>query len=138
LEHGSKIRADEIIQEKVKATGKIEIITDAVLKKIQGENFVNSLIYQDNKLKKNKTLKIEGVFVEIGSQPATSFVKGLVDFNERDEIVVNPKTGETKTKGLFAAGDVSDIIYKQIVIAAGEGAKAAFSVSNYLQKNGWD
>ena len=138
LEHNSKIRADEIIQEKVKATGKIEIITDAVLKKIQGENFVNSLIYQDNKLKKNKTLKIEGVFVEIGSQPATSFVKGLVDFNERDEIVVNPKTGETKTKGLFAAGDVSDIIYKQIVIAAGEGAKAAFSVSNYLQKNGWD
>jgi thioredoxin-disulfide reductase len=138
LEHNSKIRADEIIQEKVKATGKIEIITDAVLKKIQGENFVNSLIYQDNKLKKNKTLKIEGVFVEIGSQPATSFVKGLVDFNEKDEIVVNPKTGETKTKGLFAAGDVSDIIYKQIVIAAGEGAKAVFSISNYLQKNGWD
>ncbi|PIZ87824.1 MAG: hypothetical protein COX92_00280 [Candidatus Nealsonbacteria bacterium CG_4_10_14_0_2_um_filter_40_15] len=133
LEHGSKIRADEINQEKVKATGKIEIITDAILKKIQGENFVSSLIYQDNKLKKNKTLKIEGVFVEIGSQPATSFVKGLVDFNERDEIVVNPKTGETKTKGLFAAGDVSDVIFKQIVIAAGEGAKAAFLVSNYLQ-----
>ena len=71
--------------------------------------------------------------MEIGSQPATSFVKGLVDFNERDEIVVNPKTGETKTKGLFAAGDVSDVIFKQIVIAAGEGAKAAFLVSNYLQ-----
>ncbi len=134
LEYGPKIRADEIIQEKVKATGKIEIITDAVLKKIQGENFVSSLIYQDNKLKKNKTLKIEGIFVEIGSQPATSFVKGLVDFNERDEIVVNPKTGETKTKGLFAAGDVSDVIYKQIVIAAGEGAKAAFLISDYLQK----
>ncbi len=136
LEHNLKIRANEIIQEKVKATGKIEIITDAVLKKIQGENFVSSLIYQDNKLKKNKTLKIEGVFVEIGSQPATSFVKGLVDFNEIDEIIANPKTCQTKTPGLFVAGDVDDVPYKQIVIAAGEGAKAALSVSNYLQKNG--
>jgi len=133
LEHGSKIRADEIIQERARETGKIEIITDAALKKIQGENFVGSLIYQDIKSKKFNTLKIEGVFVEIGSQPATSFVKGLVEFDERDEIIADPKTMQTKTSGLFVAGDVSDVIYKQIVIAAGEGAKAAFSVSNYLQ-----
>lgn len=134
LETGPKVRADEINQERVKKTGKVEIITDAALKKIQGEQFVKSIVYQDQRSKKEKTLSVEGVFVEIGSQPATSFVKGLVDFNEKDEIVMNPKTGETKTKGLFAAGDVSDVIYKQIVIAAGEGAKVAFLVSNYLQK----
>lgn len=135
LESGSKVRADEINQEIVKKTGKVEIITSAFLKQIKGKDFVNSLIYQDRKSKKINNLKIEGVFVEIGSQPATSFVKGLVDFNKKDEIVVNPKTGQTKTPGLFAAGDVDDVSYKQIVIAAGEGAKVAFSVYEYLQKN---
>ncbi len=68
--------------------------------------------------------------------PATSFVKGLVDFNKRDEIVTDPKTMQTKTQGLFAAGDVSSVVFKQIVVAAGEGTKALLAVSNYLQKNG--
>jgi len=76
---------------------------------------------------------VEGVFIEIGSQPATSFIKGLVDFNEKDEIIVNPKTGETRIPGLFAAGDIDDVPYKQIVIAAGEGAKAALAAYNYIK-----
>ena len=135
MEASSKPRADESNQEKAKKTGKVEVVTDAVLKKIEGKNFVESLVYQDQKSKKIISLEVGGVFVEIGSQPATSFVKGLVDFNEKDEIIVNPKTGETKTPGLFAAGDVDDVPYKQVVIAAGEGAKAALAVSNYLQKN---
>ena len=134
LEYAPKIRADEIVREKVKKTGKIEIITSAILKKVQGKDFVDSLVYQDNKTKKFILLKVDGIFVEIGSQPATSFVKGLVDFNEKDEIIVNPKTMQTKTTGLFAAGDVSDVVYKQIVIAAGQGAQAALSVYEYLQK----
>lgn len=134
MEASLKPRADESNQEKARKTGKIEVITDAALKKIEGGNFVESLVYQDQKSKKLIDLKIGGVFVEIGSQPATFFVKGLVDFNEKDEIVVDPKTGETKTPGLFAAGDVNDVPYKQVVIAAGEGAKAALAVSNYLQK----
>jgi thioredoxin-disulfide reductase len=135
LEYAPKIRVDEIVQEKAQKTGKIDVITSVVLKKVQGKDFVDSIIYQDNKLKKIISLKVDGIFVEIGSQPATSFVKGLVDFNEKDEIVVNLKTMQTKTLGLFAAGDVSDVVYKQIVIATGEGAKAALSVSNYLQKS---
>jgi len=134
MEASLKPRADESSQEKAKKSGKVEVITDAVLKKIEGKNFVESLIYQDKKSKKIISLEVGGVFVEIGSQPATSFVKGLVDFNEKDEIIVNPKTGETKTPGLFAAGDVDNVPYKQVVIAAGEGAKAALQVSNYLQK----
>lgn len=134
LEAGPKIKADKENQEKVKKNQKIEVITLAVLKKIQGKNFVSSLTYQDQESKKLKTLNIEGVFVEIGSQPATSFVKDLVEFNKKDEIVVDPKTNQTKTPGLFAAGDVDDVPYKQIIIAAGEGSKAALSVSHYLQK----
>lgn len=135
LEASPDVRAEESIREKSKKTGKIEIITSAALKKIQGDNFVKSVVYQDLKSKKIITLEVEGMFVEIGSQPATSFVKDLVDFNEKDEIIVDPNTGATKTPGLFAAGDVDDSSYKQVVISAGEGAKAAISVSTYLQKN---
>ena len=135
LEFGPQIKADEINQAKAKEIKKIAVITRAALKRIEGKDFVESIIYQDRQSKKLKTLKVQGLFVEIGSQPATSFVKGLVDFNEKDEIVVDPKTGQTKTPGLFSAGDVDDNPYKQIVIAAGEGAKAALSIAQYLQKN---
>ncbi len=140
LEHSSKVAADEINQEMVKKTGKVQIITDAILKEIRGDKFVDLIIYKNRKTGKNATLAVDGVFVEIGSQPATFFVKDLVKFdhfiNQLDEIVINPRTCQTKTPGLFAAGDVSDVKYKQIVVACGEGAKAALSVSNYLQKNG--
>lgn len=134
LEYSSKVEADEENQERVKKIGKVEIITNAALKQIKGKKFVDSIAYQKRKSKKLQTLKVEGVFVEIGSQPATSFVKDLVNFNEKDEIIANPKTSQTKTPGLFVAGDVDDVPYKQIIIAAGEGAKAALSVYDYLQK----
>ena len=136
LEFGPKIKADVDNQETVQKTGKVEIITNAAVKKIDGKDFVESMSYQDRKTKTLKTLNVQGVFVEIGSQPATSFVKDLVDFNNKDEIMIDPKTSQTKTKGLFCAGDVDNVPYKQIVIAAGEGAKAALSAIDYLQKNG--
>lgn len=134
LEYGSRIKADEVNQERVKKTGKVEIITNAALKEIRGKDFVESIVYQERDSQNLKTLELQGVFVEIGSQPATSFLKGLVEFNERDEVVVNPNTGETNTPGLFAAGDIDQVPYKQIVVACGEGAKAALSVYKYLQK----
>ncbi|HPZ74548.1 MAG TPA: FAD-dependent oxidoreductase [Candidatus Pacearchaeota archaeon] len=134
LEYGSIICADKVNQEIAQKTGKIEIITNSVLKEIKGNQFVNSILYFDKKENKEKELAVEGVFVEIGTQPATSFVRGLVEFNERDEIKVNPFTGETSMPGIFAAGDADDVPYKQIVIAAGEGAKAALSVCQYIKK----
>lgn len=133
LEYASEVNAYAKNQERAKKTGKVEIITNAVLKQIKGKNFVDSIIYQDRESKKINTLKVEGVFVEIGSQPATSFVKGLVDFNEKDEIKINLRTCQTKIPGLFAAGDITEIKDKQIVIAAGEGAKAALSAYEYLE-----
>ena len=134
MEAGAKIRAEQIIQDQVKKISKISLLTDVVLQKIQGEKFVQSVVYQEKTSKKPVTLEVQGLFVEIGSQPATSFVKDLVDFNEKDEIVADPKTSMTRTLGLFTAGDVDDVPYKQVVIACGEGAKAAISVSIYLQK----
>lgn len=134
LEYEEKVKADEINKERAQKTGKIEIITNAVSKEIKGDQFVNSLVYQDRKTKEEKTLSVEGVFIEIGSIPAVSFLKDLVDFNAKDEIIVDPFTGQTSIPGLFAAGDVDNVPYKQIVIAAGEGAKAALSVYDYLLK----
>ena len=131
LEFFPKLAADASNVQKVKDLG-VEIITNAEVKEIKGEEFVNSLIYQNRDSKKLKTVKIDGIFIEIGSIPATDFVKDLVDFNDKDEIIVNPYTTETKTPGLFAAGDVDNVLYKQIVIGCGEGAKAAISAIKYL------
>ena len=134
LEYGKVVKADAENQERIKKTGKVEVITDAALKKIQGKQFVNSIIFEDRKTKQEINLPLEGVFVEIGSQPSTSFAKGLVDFNEKDEIIVEFETCQTKTSGLFAAGDCNVGKVKQIITAAGEGAKAALSAYEYLQK----
>lgn len=133
LEVSPKLRADEIIQEKVKASKKIEVLFSSVLKEIKGKDFVESMIYQNQNSKKIIEISLKGIFVEIGSIPAISFLKDLVDFTERSEIKIDSKTSSTKTTGLFAAGDVTDVKYKQIVIASGEGAKAALSAYEYLQ-----
>jgi len=134
LEYGLELTADEDNQEKLKKIENVEVVTNVALQKIEGKKFVDSIVYKDRKTQKEKILKVQGVFVEIGSIPATGFVKGLVDFNKRDEIKINPKTCETKTPSLFAAGDVTNVPLKQIVVAAAEGAKAALSAYKYLQK----
>lgn len=136
LEFSPKIKADESNQLLAQKSSNIEVIANAALKKIEGRQFVDSIVYQDKRANKLITLKIQGVFVEIGSQPATSFVKDLVDFSEKDEIMVDPKNNMTKTAGLFAAGDVTNVRYKQIVIAAGEGCKAALSAYEYIINQG--
>lgn len=133
LEYNPEVKADAENQERAKKTGKIEIITNVALKEIKGNKFVDSIIYQDRETKRNFALPIEGVFVEIGYQPATSFVKDLVDFNERDEIKVDFETFQTKTPGLFAAGDCNVGQFKQIITACGEGAKTALAAYQYLK-----
>jgi thioredoxin-disulfide reductase len=133
LEATEKVRADLENQERAKKTGKVEIITNAKVEEIKGKKFVDSLIYRDKKTNEEISLPVEGVFIEIGTVPSTSFVKGLVDFNERDEIIVDFETMATKTPGLFAAGDCNIGKYKQIITACGEGAKAALAAVDYLR-----
>ncbi len=134
LEFGAELRADMENQELAKKTGKIEIILNAAMKEIEGDKFVNLIIYQDSKTKEEKKLEVQGVFIEIGLQPSSAFAKDLVDCNERGEIKIDMENFQTKTPGLFAAGDVKVGKYKQIVIASGEGAKAALFVNEYLRK----
>ena len=134
LEFGSEIKADQENKKDIEKSDKIEVITNAAVKEIKGSGMVDSLIYQDNISKENKTLEVQGVFIEIGSQPATALAKGLVDFTKRDEIQVEPETFMTKTPGLFAAGDDNSGPYKQIVTAAGEGCKASLAAYDYLRK----
>jgi len=140
LEASSELKADAANQEMIRKWGKAEIIMNASVREIKGEKFVDTLVYEDLKSEKVKNLKVEGIFVEIGYHPATSFVKGLVDFTERDEIKVDYETFQTKTPGLFAAGDVNMGRYKQVITACGEGAKAALAAYGYLEnlkyKNG--
>src|SRR4030042_6814644 len=140
LEYSDKVKADENKQKLVKKTGKTEIITSAALKEIkglpagrQGDNFVKLIIYQDLKTKKEKELKTDAVFVQVGYQPATAYAKGLVNFNKRDEIAIEPETCQTSVPGVFAVGDLNEGPFKQIVTAAGEGAKATLAAHNYIQ-----
>lgn len=138
LEVASKVIADEVLQEKVKSLDNVEVLTGAILKEIKGDRFVKSIVYKDKESGDERELEVEGIFVEIGSIPVTDFVKGLADCNDKGEITINHRDCSTKTPGLFAAGDVTDVPYKQVVIAAGEGSKAALAVYDYLRtlKNG--
>ena len=135
LEFGPEIKADQQNKNDAIKSDKIEIITNASVKEIKGEVMVNSMIYQDNISKEMKTLEVQGVFIEIGCQPATALAKGLVDFTKRDEIMVNAEIFSTKTPGLFSAGDNNSGPYKQIVTAAGEGCKTSLAAYDYIRKS---
>jgi len=140
MEASDKIIGDEFLQEKLKASGKVEFITNADIKEIKGANFVEKIVYLDKKTGlpadeagEEKTLNAQGIFVNVGWSPSSAFVKGFLETNEYGEIIIDPKTNETSVKGAFASGDVTDVKYKQCVIAAGEGAKAALSAYDYLK-----
>ena len=135
LEYGDKVNADKENQELVNKNKHIEIITNAKVSRIEGKVFVNSIIYEDLKTNKEKTLEVNGVFIEVGYNPSTSFLGDLVDLNDKNEIIFDPKNLETKTPGLFSAGDCNVSKYKQIVMASGDGAKAALSAYEYIKKN---
>ncbi len=132
LEFLEETRGDSATKEKLEKTGRVEIYTNVAVKEIRGDKFVKSLIYENRDTGKDTETKIQGVFVVIGMMPKAGFAEGLVEFNEIGEIKVD-RDNNTKTKGIFAAGDITDVKYEQIVIAASEGAKAALTVSDYLK-----
>lgn len=133
LEAEPELIADKYLQDKVKKIPKVEVITNALVKEIKGEQFVSGLVYQDKNLGQDKELALKGIFIAIGSVPNFFLVKDVVELNQEGEIKINPKN-QTSQPNIFAAGDVTDISHKQIIIAAGEGAKAALNVYDYLKK----
>lgn len=134
LEYGTRIIGDELLQERLKQSGNAEFLLNAEATEIKGGSFVEKIIYQDKKSGGTKEIFVGGVFVNAGWLPATGFLSAQcgVGLNEKGEVIINPKTNETSLQGIFAAGDVTDVKYKQCVIAAGEGAKAALSAYEYL------
>ncbi len=136
LEKNKEITADAAGREALEQTGKARIIANARVTKIGGDNFVKNVAYYDagDSEKKEIVLPVAGVFVKAGNSPAAEFLGGLVDLDEKGQIRIDPKTNQTKTEGLFAAGDVTDAKYKQVVIAAGQGAAAALSADAYLRQ----
>ena len=133
LEYGPKVMADKENQEITGKDKNVEVITNVEVKEIKGDRFVDSVIYQDRETKKEKSLKVEGVFVQIGIKTKYPFMGDLININAKKEIVFDLETNQTKTPGLFVAGDVGIGRFKQIVIACGDGAKAALSAFNYLK-----
>ncbi len=133
IHRSEKLRADEITVTKVSENPKVKIILNAVIKEILGENSVTGLIYEDTKTGETHEIKIEGVFVEIGSEPTTSFVTDLVDLNDYKSIIVDPKTQKTSKEGVWAAGDCTDGLYHQNNIAVGDAVKALEDIYLYLK-----
>ncbi len=134
LEVSSELKADEVLQEKVKAKENIEIIFKARAREIKGDKMVTSLIYQDLDSDTEKEINVEGIFIQVGYSAATKCVQEFLDCNKRGEIIVEPWSCKTKTPGLFAAGDITSIPTKQIITAAAQGCEAALSVYKYLNE----
>ncbi|HJU33882.1 MAG TPA: FAD-dependent oxidoreductase [Nitrososphaera sp.] len=112
---------------------KISFISNSIVKSINGTSKVESITLYESKTKSESKLDIDGIFVEMGYIARTDIVKDLVKLNDTKEIIVDRYCG-TSRKGIFAAGDVTDVPYKQAIISAGQGAIAALSAYNYLQK----
>ena len=132
LEFDSKLRADAVLQRKLHSLPNVDVITSALTSEVKGDGQkVTGLVYKDRDSGEFKTLDLEGIFVQIGLLPNTDWLKGSVELSPRGEIIVDAR-GETSLPGVFAAGDVTTVPYKQIVIAIGEGAKASLSAFDHL------
>ena len=126
-----KFRAVKILQERVLANEKIEVIRDTVVDSLHGVGRLESLRLRNARDGKTSNLKVAGLFVSIGMDPHTEFVRGLVDLNEWGQIRVNQAMA-TSRPGLFAAGDAADACPRQIATAVGTGVAAALAVDEYL------
>ncbi|UEL25836.1 alkyl hydroperoxide reductase subunit F [Pseudomonas fluorescens] len=132
LEFDSKLRADAVLQRKLYSLSNVDVITSALTSEVKGDGQkVTGLAYKDRDSGEFHTIDLEGIFVQIGLLPNTDWLKGTVELTPRGEIIVDAR-GETSLPGVFAAGDVTTVPYKQIVIAVGEGAKASLSAFDHL------
>jgi NADH-dependent peroxiredoxin subunit F len=132
IEFGAELRADAVLQKKLRSLANVTIVTQGQTTEVTGDGKrVNGIVYKDRATNEEKRIELEGVFVQIGLVPNTEWLKGSIELSKFGEIVVDAK-GATSIPGVFAAGDVTTVPYKQIVIAVGEGAKASLSAFDHL------
>ena len=134
IEFGAELRADAVLQRKLYSLKNVTVIKSAQTTEIHGDGkIVNGLSYKDRNSAELKRVDLEGVFVQIGLVPNAEWLKGTLDLSAHGEIEVDAK-GQTSIPGVFAAGDVTTVPFKQIVIAVGEGAKASLAAFDYLMR----
>ncbi|MFC5437508.1 alkyl hydroperoxide reductase subunit F [Rhodanobacter umsongensis] len=132
IEFDSKLRADDVLQRKLRSLPNVDIVVSALGTEVLGDGQrVTALVYRDRISDEMHTLELEGIFVQIGLLPNTEWLKGTLELSPRGEIVIDER-GQTSLPGVFAAGDATTVPYKQIVIAMGAGSTAALSAFDHL------
>jgi alkyl hydroperoxide reductase subunit F len=133
VEYATELKADEILQNKLAEFSNVEIKTNHTITKIIGKDEVEKIVVLNRKTKCESTREMDGVFIQIGLTPNSKLVEDIVALGNFNEILIDCEC-KTNVPGIFAAGDVTSVPYKQIIIAGGEGAKAALSAYNYVLK----
>jgi NADH-dependent peroxiredoxin subunit F len=132
IEFDAKLRADEVLQRKLRSLANVDVVVSAQTSAVLGDGQkVTGLTYVDRNTQATHTVTLDGVFVQIGLLPNTEWLKGTVALSPRGEIVIDER-GQTSLAGVFAAGDATTVPYKQIVIAMSEGSKAALGAFDHL------
>ena len=132
LEFGEELRADAVLQRKLNSLSNVRVLKMAQTTEVKGDGQkVTGLVYKDRSSEEMHSIELEGIFVQIGLLPNSEWLKGTLELSRFGEIIVDAK-GQTSIPGVFAAGDVTTVPYKQIVIAVGEGAKASLSAFDHL------
>src|SRR5690606_18921804 len=132
LDFAADLKAFDILQLELKSLDNVLVSTSGLTKQVLGsDTHVTGLEYEKRETGELCRLELEGVFVQIGLLPNTDWLKGTIELSPHGEIVVGQR-GETSALGVFAAGDVTTVPYKQIIIATGDGAKAALGAFDYL------
>lgn len=133
VEYSSTINADEVLKNKLSSLENVKILTSSAAQSVTGNLFAEGLKILNRDSNAVEEIKTDGIFVEIGTVANTSFVSDILDINTNSEIKID-SVNKTSVEGIFAAGDCTDVRYKQVIIAMGEGAKAALSAYEYLIK----
>ena len=135
IEFLPELKADQVLQDKLASLGNVEVIKNAQTTGLYGENKLQRLEYLDRETNEEHAIDVEGCFIQVGLVPNTDWLKESdVELTDRGEIIVNPD-GSTSLESVYAAGDATNSLFKQIVIAAGSGATAALGAFNYLMRN---
>ncbi len=134
LTHSDALKGDEVTKNKILQSDKVEVIYSARTTEILGEEKVTGIRYEDTESGTIKELPVDGVFVEIGMVPNSDTVKDMLELTAYGEVKVDPRTFATSLPGVFAAGDITDMPYRQNNISSGQGVVAALSAYDYIRK----
>lgn len=134
LQHRDELKADQVLQERLRSLPNVTVLMNASTQEITGTDKVNGLTYVDRVTGEERHIELEGVFIQIGLLPNTEFLHGTIDLNAHGEIIID-NHGATSMPGVFAAGDCTNTVYKQIIISMGSGATAALGAFDYMIRN---